>query len=625
MLIGTAGHIDHGKTALVAALTGRNTDRLPEEQRRGISIELGFAFLPAGESVIGLIDVPGHEAFLPAMLAGVGGISHALLVVAADAGVMPQTREHFAVLRLLGIEHGTVALSRCDRASSEQLAATRAQVTALLAGTAAARWPVFETAAVSGLGIAALRQHLLALARPRADDDRPARLAIDRVFTLAGRGTVVTGSLRAGTVRAGDELMLMPAGRPVRVRELRANDRASDAACAGERVALLVAGVERESMMRGDWLAAPGLSLTSARFDAWITAADITPEFATRLARGAALQAHHGTRAVAARVSALGPLSAAGLAVAIEAATPLALMRGDRLILREPSGARRLTAASVIDLAPPARGRRRAERLSWLQEQATLPAGAALAHWLDEQPLALATIAAAWPLRAAERDAVLAAALVSGRHAIGRAAWARWRERLLAAVDALHEREPGMPGIEPGRLARVAAPGLDAALLAEWTAQLVAEGALERRGAFLARPGFRAEFSAREAALWAAVEPQLAATPFAPPRVRDIARAMGAPEAEVRALFKSAVRLGRVAMVAHDHYFLSRALRDLAARVEALAATPAGARAATLRDAIGGGRKLAIQILEFFDAIGFTRRAGDEHRPRRANPWDAPV
>lgn len=621
MLIGTAGHIDHGKTALVAALTGRNTDRLPEEKRRGISIELGFAFLPAGESSLAFIDVPGHEAFLPAMLAGTGGIDHGLLVVAANEGVMPQTREHFEVLRLLGVNQGTVVLSKTDRASAEQIAATQATLAALRANTPAQHWPVFATSAITGAGVEALRTHLQLAARPRPADGRPMRLAIDRVFTLAGRGTVVTGSLRSGQVSVGDALELAPARRVVRVRELRANEVPVDTASAGQRVALLLAGLDRAEVARGDWLVAPGLALDSARIDAWIDAVDLPEGLAERLPRGAWLQAQHGTREVPARVSALAPPAAEGIAVAIDLDAPLPWMRGDRLILREPSGARRLSAATVIELSPPMRGRRRAERVAALSVSARLSTLEALGARLELGPVALVEMRAAWPLAPAELDLALHEARVASGWVVSPTAWARWRGKLLAAVAQEHESRPGAPGIEIGRLARCAAPGHPAALVGDWVEQLLAEGALERRGAFLAVPGFTAEFDAREAGLWREIEPRLAASPFAPPRVRDLARATGERETELRALLKSAARLGRVAMVAHDHYFLASALSQLATAVETLSDRNGGARAAALRDAIGGGRKLAIQILEFFDAIGFTRRVGDEHRPLRSNPW----
>ena len=264
MIIGTAGHIDHGKTSLVRALTGVETDRLPEEKRRGISIELGYAYLHAADgTTLGFVDVPGHEKLLHTMLAGATGIAHALLVVAADDGVMPQTREHFAVVSLLGVQQATVAITKTDRLDAatraERIAEVRAEVTRLLAPTALAGAPMFEVSALSGEGIDALRQHLLARALEHdgnaatpSSDTHAFRIAVDRSFTLTGVGTVVTGSITHGTVSVGDELTLSPSGKSVRVRGIHALNRQATSAARGQRSALALAGVAKDEVHRGD-------------------------------------------------------------------------------------------------------------------------------------------------------------------------------------------------------------------------------------------------------------------------------------------------------------------------------------------------------------------------------------
>src|SRR5512145_1183815 len=249
MLIGTAGHIDHGKTALIKRLTGRNTDRLPEEIKRGISIELGYAYVPAGDAVIGFVDVPGHERFVHTMLAGATGIDYALLVVATDDGVMPQTDEHLDILLLLGIDRGAVALTKCDAVDPGRVAEVRAQVAARTAGTPAAAWPVFALSSLTGDGVDELDHHLLAEAAAHAS--RPAaghfRMAVDRCFTLAGVGTVVTGTVHAGRVDGGRGVALVPGPHGTalegRVRSIHAQDRPADRGMVGERCALALAGV----------------------------------------------------------------------------------------------------------------------------------------------------------------------------------------------------------------------------------------------------------------------------------------------------------------------------------------------------------------------------------------------
>ena len=321
MIVGTAGHIDHGKTTLVHALTGVDTDRLPEEKRRGISIELGYAFLdvPPGDDGgaverIGFIDVPGHERLVRTMIAGATGIDHALLLVAADDGVMPQTREHLAVLSLLGLNRGTVVITKADRADAARLADVRAQVDALLADSTLRDAPVMTVSAHTGAGIAELREHLIASARR---SHRPAqagqafRLAIDRAFTLDGVGTVVTGTIHAGTVSVGDELALVPGADrdPVRVRSLHAQNRPVQQARAGQRCAVALAGVARDDIERGWWLVTPRAASTSDRIDALLA---LWPGEARALRSGTAVQVHLGAASVPGTVAVLDGDEATG-------------------------------------------------------------------------------------------------------------------------------------------------------------------------------------------------------------------------------------------------------------------------------------------------------------------------
>lgn len=626
MLIGTAGHIDHGKTSLIRRLTGRNTDRLPEEQKRGISIELGYAYVPVQGSAepLGFIDVPGHEKFVHTMLAGATGIDRALLVIAADDGVMPQTEEHLDILRLLGVTQGAIALTKIDAVAPVRVDEVQAQLAAAL-GAPAAAWPVFPVSNVSGEGVDALDAWLQAQAAQHAAraGDGEFRLAVDRVFTLVGVGTVVTGTVHAGRVREGDEVIVQPRGTRARVRSLHAQDQPAAMGHAGQRCALNLAGLSKDDVERGDWVQGAALANLSTRFDASL---QLSAREAKALAQWTNVHLHHGTRDLLARVAvldadAIEPGAAHLVTLSIE--SPLAACRGDRFVLRDASARRTLGGGVLLDIAPPMRGKRRPERLALLQSLRDEAGAAALPAWLANEPVPVARMTSGWNLRADEAQHALAAAgaRVAAGVAFSRARWQALREKSLVAVAATHEREPEMPGLEQNRLRRIVAPALAADAIADLIDELLAEGALVRRGAFVALPTHKAELGKEERVRWEKIKPLLMESRYDPPRVRDIAKATGIAESEVRALMKRVARVGEVTLVALDHFFLTDAVAQMADYAAELIAEHGAARAAEFRDRIGTGRKVAIQILEFFDRVGFTRRVKDNHLLRRDNPW----
>ena len=626
MIVGTAGHIDHGKTSLVRRLTGRDTDRLPEEIKRGISIELGYAYVPLdGGDVLGFVDVPGHEKFVHTMVSGATGIDLALLVVAADDGVMPQTEEHFDILQLLGVTRGAIALTKIDFVDATRVAEVHAQLVRWLAGTPAEGWPVFPLSSASGEGVAALDAFLRRAAVELAA--RPAtgmfRLAVDRVFTLVGVGTVVTGTVHAGRIGVDDEVLIAPGGLRSRVRSIHAQDRPAREGVAGQRCALNLAGLPREMVERGQWVQSPLLANTTERFDAAIR---LAAREGVRLGQWGNVLLHHGTEQVAARIALLDTdqLAAGSEALAsVALAAPLAACKGDRFVLRDSSARHTLGGGTVLDIAPPARGKRRPERLRLLAALRDAAPEVALTAWLGIGPVPLARLASGWNLTAAQMQPLLDAcgARIAAGTAFASGEWQGLRRRALDAVTATHEREPEMPGLERNRLRRIVAPNLDADALAEIVDELLAEGLLVRRGAFVALPAHKAELARDERVRWEGIKPLLMDKPFEPPRVRDIARATGIAETEVRSVLRKVARIGEVTLVAHDHFFLTDAVRKLADIAGELAAREGAARAAPFRDRIGGGRKVAIQILEFFDRVGFTRRVRDDHLLRRDNPW----
>jgi selenocysteine-specific elongation factor len=629
MILGTAGHIDHGKTALVRALTGVDTDRLKEEKARGISIELGYAYTQlANGEVLGIIDVPGHERFVHTMAAGAVGIDHALLVVAADDGVMPQTREHLAILELLGVRQATVALNKADRVPPARRAEVRAELQQLLAATPFARAVVFDTVATgpADAGVAALRAHLhgLAQAQPARRGDGLFRLAVDRVFTLAGQGTVVTGTVFGGTVRVGDTLLHSASGMPVRVRSLHAQNRESASGSAGQRCALNLAGIAREAIARGDWIADARVLQATQRIDVRLQLLADAP----RLTPWTGVHAHLGTAHHLARVvlldgEALAPGGQARAQLVFDA--PVFTVPGDRLILRNAQASRTIGGAAVIDPFAPARKRRSAERLASLDALERLAASGDPADLIAGAPQGLPRSQLVRLLGRSAEHLPLPPDLVQlplgGADALllAPARWLRLRQQVAAALARFHERSPDEPGVNAARLRRMALPGPvlagQEALWRSLLAALVADGTLAASGAWLHLPGHRASLSPAQEALAGKLLAALHEGGFDPPWVRELARDHHAPEEAVRQLLRQLARGGQLFQVVKDLFYTAARIRELAALAATLAAAaPRGVVAAhAFRDASGLGRKRAIQVLEFFDRVGYTRRLHEGH------------
>ncbi len=370
MIVATAGHIDHGKTLLVKTLTGVDTDRLPEEKARGISIDLGFAYLPlAGGDLIGFVDVPGHERFIRNMLAGVCGIDFALLVVAADDGVMPQTVEHLHILDLLHVARGAAVITKVDRVDPERVKEVRENVEALLAATKLAGAPMLSVSAVTGAGIDDLRALLVAEASGDSAHraaGQHVRYSIDRAFSVAGSGTVVTGTVFNGVVKSGDKLVVSPAGLPVRVRGIQIHGKAADSASAGQRCALNLTGAGLDAVRRGDWVLGEAVHHPTQRIDARITVLDAE---AHALEHWTPVHLHLDTSDVTARVAARrGESVAPGASALVQLVLdePVCALRGDRFILRDQSAVRTLGGCIVVDPFAPATRRSTRARLAEL-------------------------------------------------------------------------------------------------------------------------------------------------------------------------------------------------------------------------------------------------------------------
>lgn len=628
MIIGTAGHIDHGKTTLTRALTGVDTDRLKEEKARGISIELGYAYTALTEhDTLGVIDVPGHEKFIRTMAAGVTGIDAALLVVAADDGIMPQTLEHLAILRLLGVKRGAVALTKIDRADAAQIARIEADIAALLAPTDFAGAPVFHTNATEAddAGVQALRAYLAQLAAtlPASDERRLFRLGVDRVFTLSGQGTIVTGTALAGTVRVGDTVTLAPGGQQARVRSIHAQNQAAETGRAGQRLALNLGGVAREDIARGTWIVAPALAECSQRIDVELT---LTPECGVTLKPWSPLHvhlgaAHHTANVVLLDGEALAPGRTGRVQLVLDA--PVHAVPGDRFVIRNAQATATVGGGVVLDPFGPARKRRSGARVDWLD---------ALADFIDHGDTAALLARSALGLRvsALVRLSQLPAALIAtppgainvaltGGDAllIGAADVQALEERILAALAQFHERSPDDAGPELWRLKRIVSPEMEERLWSRLVDTLLAAGRIARRGRSLHLPQHSVELGAEEQALVAPLLVSLLAGRYDPPWVRDLVREHAMPEAEVRRLLRKLARSGEISQIVPDLFYHPQPLAELAQ----LLVTLPQVQAASFRDATGLGRKRGIQILEFFNRVGYTRRVGNIHMVRPDTTW----
>lgn len=637
MIIGTAGHIDHGKTALVGALTGVDTDRLKEEKARGISIDLGFAYLPTDAGTLGFIDVPGHEKFIHTMLAGASGIDAALLIVAADDGVMPQTREHLALVDLLGIRRGIVALTKADLADEDRRAQVRAEIAALIEGTGLEGVEIVPVSSVTGEGVHDLRERLIALARAfngRAGEGR-FRLAVDRCFTLAGAGTVVTGTVLSGAVRVGDSVSVSPSGLTARVRSIHAQNRRAEEGRAGDRCALNLAGegISHDAIHRGDMVLDPALHAPTSRIDARVTVLAGEPK---PLGAWFPVRLHHASVEVGAR---LVPLSDEALAPGVGGLaqlvldTPVAAAVGDRYVIRDTSAQRTIGGGRFLDLRAPARKRRTPERLAQLAVLDGDDPQVVLAGLLELDPYHLdldafvrdRALEAGAPERLTAGLGLILLGTPGARLALSARRWALYREALLESLAAFHAANPDLAGMGAEKLRLALAPRLPKPAFMEALRRLAGEGGLVLEGAWVRLAGHEVRLTCADELLWDAIAPRLGGMErFRPPRVRDIAGLSGEAEGDIRRLMKLLARLGRVDEVAHDHFFLRASVAELVGMAAELAsASPdrqfgaSAFRDRVERDAAPAGRKVAIQILEFLDRHGVTLRRGDQ---RRINP-----
>jgi selenocysteine-specific elongation factor len=630
MIIGTAGHIDHGKTALVQALTGINADRLPEEKKRGITIELGYASLatPDGQ-VISFVDVPGHEKLVRTMVAGACGFDYALLLVAADDGVMPQTIEHAAILGLLGITRGAVIITKIDRATPEQVEERKAQAHALLATHGLGGYEVLAVSARRGDGMAELKEHLYAAARRlqgRAVEGHGFRMGLDRVFTLDGIGTVVAGSIAAGRVEVGDSLCL--AHEPAalyRVRSLHSHNQSLQQAQAGMRCAIGLVGLERNIVERGMTLCDPAIAQSSQRIDVWL---QLAPTEERVLRSGTLVHLHAGTQDLMATVAVLGQASIApgdGAPAQLVLQHNAPLWWGERFVLRDASARRTVGGGSVLDVQGLARYRQTPERLAYLQSQrdaeparrllgalAHAPFGIHGADWLRQAGLL------AWPFDPAALPGVVCAS--KQQWLIAADQLAKSERAVLSMLRDFHAKWPEDLGPDTGRARRLAVPRMPEVLWTQLLEHLVAQGSVARRSGFIHLPDHGEQLREADRIVAQRALPMLQQGRYDPPWVRDIAGTARLPEAQVRSVLARLAKSGDVFQIVKDLYYHPKVVHELAQLAREIEQREGEITAAAFRDATNLGRKRAIQILEFFDRIGYLRRVGDIHLLRPGTP-----
>ena len=603
-VVGTAGHIDHGKSTLVTALTGIDPDRLAEEKRRGMTIDLGFAHmtLPSGRE-IGIVDVPGHARFMRNMLAGAQGLDAVLLVVAADEGAMPQTREHLEILDLLEVRRGLVVLTKVDLVDSDWLELVQAEVIAALEGTSLKGSDVIPVSAPTGRGLRELAEALDGLlegSQPRPDLGRP-RLPIDRVFTISGFGTVVTGTLVDGSIKVGDEMQTMPGGRLVRVRGLQRHNQKVESVGPGSRVAANLSGVDKNELSRGDVLANPGAIQPARRIDATLTVVTSAPH---AVRHGAELLLHTGTAEVGCRVIVLdadeiGPGAEGWVQLYLD--RPIAAAVHDRFVLRVPSPAITIAGGSFIDVAPRKHPRHDSAVRESLVRRA---AGNVLEEELRKYPRGVTVGALLKATVAPETDVERLHARRLGDWIFSDDAWQSIAARAAHELDTYHGAYPLRAGMAREELrSRL---GVPAASFAAVVQGLVEDGRVVERNGSLAAPAHNVAIDT-EGGPAAELMAVLRRQPLAPPSLPEAMQLSRAGEELVRALAQS----GEIVRVSDDVAFAREAYESAVAMVKEIVAAGGSVTVAQLRDRMGASRRPVLALLEYLDAQRVTRRVGD--------------
>ncbi len=621
IIVGTAGHVDHGKTTLIHALTGVNTDRLREEQERGMTIDLGFAslVLPNGQR-IGIVDVPGHERFLKNMLAGAGGVDVALMVIAADESVMPQTSEHLEILQLLEVKRGVIALTKADVVDAEWLAVVEDDIRSALKDTFLADAPMIPVSGITREGIPELIDALqtACLSVEARDATGPFRIPVDRVFTLTGFGTVITGTLVSGTIKVGDPVEVMPSGLESRARQIQVHGAKVDRAEAGTRVAVNLAGLEVADLARGDVIASPGTLKASTTLDARLTLLANAPHPLKNRAR---VRFHTGTAEILGRLTLLDrdELKPGDQTYAqFRAESPTAVSRGDRFVIRSYSPMVTIGGGVIVD--PAARKHRRfdAGAIESLETASKGTPEEMLDQMLRQAASGIAPQELLKKAEMPEPEAVLQSLREAGRvvelegrvmHASVAAAFASGIRDALAGFHAKHPLKPGMPREE---LRGTAGKGLENKVFAALLAYLQAEGEIAVSDTLVRLPDFEPTLTARQQSALDSLARTLLDAGLNVPDADEFLRTTGLPQQEAKEILELLVHRGEAVKIAEGMFLHTSTVTEAESAVRDFLEENGRITVSQFRDLTGTSRKYAVPLLEYFDSKRITRRVGDE-------------
>lgn len=622
MIIATAGHVDHGKTSLVNALTGVDTDRLKEEKQRGLTIDLGFAYSDAesGER-LGFVDVPGHTKFINNMLAGVSAIDCALLVVAADDGVMPQTLEHLEILNLLGIDHGIIALTKIDRCDEEQISRTLDQINQVVSKTFLKDAEIYPVSAITNEGMETLQiaLELTADEIEHRKQNGQFRLAIDRRFSIKGSGIVVTGSVFSGSIAVGDELFLMPQEIPVRIRGLHTQNQEAETAIAGDRCAVNITGqgLELELVHRGNWLTTnPAAATARVDVELAISSSETRP-----FSHWTPVHIHSAANHVTGRVALLEttdstriPPGQKGLAQLVFD-PPINLCFGDRIIIRDQAATRTIGGGKVINTASPKRGRAKPERIEQLRRLNPGNIEESLTALIpgSVQGIELRTIREMFNLTDTELTGYLDASgfeIISDQLVIPETTLEAVSVGLIEKLEDWHKANPGKSGLPRNKI-RQMAKSWHQVLFDRIIDGLIAGEELLQDGNLIQRPGYGVQLNKKEMSTWEAALPHLKLDLLKPPVLHELAGAISVEPKQLEKILNQVVKTGLLVRPVKNRFFLPEAIPELKDAMARAADEKQQFTVQQYRDETGIGRNLSIEILEYFDRQGVTRRIGD--------------
>ena len=631
-IIGTAGHIDHGKTSLIKALTGQETDRLPEEQERGISIDLGFAYLdlPDDERA-GIVDVPGHERFIRNMLAGAHGIDLVLFTVAADDGVMPQSEEHLDFLHLLGVKKGIFVITKADIVEPARVAEVREEIEILTLDTTLEGAPIIPVSSVTGMGLDQLRQEIVTQLTSYERPPQPGyfRLPIDRAFVMKGHGVVVTGTAVADILHEGQTVRILPGGEETRVRSIQVHSQTVASAKWGQRVAVNLAGLEKRDLTRGHVVCDPKLTLTTQRFDAFV---EIRPGAKRDVENHERIRVHLGTAEVIGKIiilderEILPPRSTAFCQIVLE--EPVIALRGDRFILRNQTAQGTLGGGEVLH--PFARRHRRSEtgvndRLAALRTNDLLQACRAYLAAQSEFAAPLEEIYQGVNAREEEIVPLLRsdpeilpfpdASHPEAYSIVGK--WRRLTEEVTTMLATFHQETPLARGMEMESLRSQLSFSFSPKIFRAVTDKLIAEGVAIREDSTLRLPTHTVKLNENEQGVAARLDRLLQDGGFTPPELKELEGKLSVPRKPLLDLLSVLESQGKVAKVATELYFSSASLEKARASLSAYLSSHEEITAAGFRDLLGISRKTAIPLLEYFDRTGLTLRVGDVRKLRK--------